>query len=155
MRNLWRHLQFGIRLFRKNPGFTAAAVIALALAIGANTAIFSVVYATLLAPLPYRQPVAGELLFRPGFLRVSGPATILAMRNLIVLFIHFIATLTRLLGPGGVRSLVAESLLLKHQLLIVNRSRQRSPNLSASDRILTACWHSWCVRLVCSVPQSY
>ena len=41
----------------------------------------------------------------------------------------------RLLGPGGVRSVVAESLLLKHQLLIVNRSRQRSPNLSAWDRI--------------------
>src|ERR1700676_4620989 len=59
-----------------------------------------------------------------------------AMRNLVVLFIHFIATLARLLGPGGVRSLVAESLLLKHQLLIVNRSRQRSPNLPSSDRIL-------------------
>ncbi len=52
--------------------------------------------------------------------------------------IHLIATLARLLGPGGVRSLVAESLLLKHQLLIVNRSRQRSPNLSAVDRILAA-----------------
>jgi putative transposase len=59
-----------------------------------------------------------------------------AMRNLFVLFIHFIATLARLLGPGGVRSLVAESLLLKHQLLIVNRSRHRSPNLPSSDRIL-------------------
>jgi putative transposase len=58
------------------------------------------------------------------------------MRNLIVLVIHLIATLARLLGPGGVRSLVAESLLLKHQLLIVNRSRQRSPNLSGWDRIL-------------------
>ena len=58
------------------------------------------------------------------------------MRNLVVLLIHFIATLARLLGPGGVRSIVAESLLLKHQLLIVNRSRQRSPNLSAWDRIL-------------------
>jgi len=59
-----------------------------------------------------------------------------SMRNLAVLVIHLIATLARLLGPGGVRSLVAESLLLKHQLLIVNRSRQRSPNLSAGDRIL-------------------
>ena len=58
------------------------------------------------------------------------------MRDLVVLFIHFIATLARLLGPGGARSIVAESLLLKHQLLIVNRSRHRSPNLSASDRIL-------------------
>ena len=58
------------------------------------------------------------------------------MRDLVVLFIHLIATLARLLGPGGVRSLVAESLLLKHQLLIVNRSRQRSPSLPSSDRIL-------------------
>src|SRR5207249_9767104 len=58
------------------------------------------------------------------------------MSNLVILFIHFIATLARLLGPGGVRSIVAESLILKHQLLIVNRSRQRSPNLCTSDRIL-------------------
>jgi putative transposase len=58
------------------------------------------------------------------------------MCDLVVLFIHFIATLARLLGPGGARSIVAESLLLKHQLLIVNRSRHRSPNLSAWDRIL-------------------
>ena len=58
------------------------------------------------------------------------------MGDLVVLFIHFIATLARLLRPGGARSIVAESLLLKHQLLILNRSRQRAPNLSASDRIL-------------------
>ncbi len=58
------------------------------------------------------------------------------MRNLAVLFIHFIAVLTRMLGPGGVRSLVAEPLLLKHQILILNRSRKRSPNLHVSDRIL-------------------
>src|SRR5260370_9495286 len=65
------------------------------------------------------------------------------MRTLVVLFIHFIASLARLLGPGGVRSLVAESLLLKHQLLIVNRSRQRSPNLRASDRILAGLMALW------------
>jgi hypothetical protein len=58
------------------------------------------------------------------------------MCHLIILFIQFIATLARLFGPGGIRSLVAESLLLQHQLLILNRSRQRSPNLRASDRIL-------------------
>src|SRR5882724_11244593 len=57
-----------------------------------------------------------------------------SMRHLVVLFIHFIATLARLLGPGGVRSLVAESLLLKHQLLLLNRSRQRFPNLRVPDR---------------------
>ena len=60
------------------------------------------------------------------------------MRHLVVLFIHFIASLARLLGPGGVRSVIAESLLLKHQMLIVNRSRQRTPNLRSSDRILAA-----------------
>jgi hypothetical protein len=65
------------------------------------------------------------------------------MRDLVVLLIHFIATLARLLGPGGVRSIVAESLLLKHQLLIVNRSRQRSPNLSAWDRILAGWMALW------------
>jgi putative transposase len=59
-----------------------------------------------------------------------------SMRHLVVLFTHFLATLVRLLGPGGVRSIVAESLLLKHQLLLLNRSRHRSPNLSAWDRIL-------------------
>ncbi len=58
------------------------------------------------------------------------------MSSLVLLFIHFLATLARLLGPGGVRSIVAESLILKHQLLIVARSRQRSPNLCTSDRIL-------------------
>jgi hypothetical protein len=50
-----------------------------------------------------------------------------------------------LLQPGGVRSLIAESLLLKHQLLIVNRSRQRSPTLSSWDRILAG-WMALLVR---------
>ena len=65
------------------------------------------------------------------------------MRDRVVLFIHFIATLARLLRPGGARSIVAESLLLKHQLLILNRSRQRAPNLSASDRILAGWLALW------------
>src|SRR5208282_6717047 len=66
----------------------------------------------------------------------SPPCYHSSMRHLVVLFIHLIAVLTQLFQPGGVRSLVAESLLLKHQLLIVNRSRQRAPHLRASDRIL-------------------
>jgi transposase InsO family protein len=58
------------------------------------------------------------------------------MRDLVILFIHLIATFARLLGPGGMRSVVAESVLVKQQLLILNRSRQRSPNLRASDRLV-------------------
>jgi putative transposase len=48
------------------------------------------------------------------------------MRDLAVLFIHLITTISRLAGPGGARSVVAESVLVKQQLLILNRSRQRS-----------------------------
>ena len=68
-----------------------------------------------------------------------------SLRHFVVLFIHLIAILTQLLQPGGVRSLVAESLLLKHQLLIVNRSRHRSPTLSSWDRILAG-WMALLVR---------
>ncbi len=50
-----RDARFGTRLLRRNPGFTAVAVITLALGISATTAIFSVVYGTFFAPLPYRQ----------------------------------------------------------------------------------------------------
>jgi putative ABC transport system permease protein len=56
MMNLVHNLRFGFRLLAKNLGFTSVALLALTLGIGANTAIFSVVYATLLAPMPYPNP---------------------------------------------------------------------------------------------------
>jgi putative ABC transport system permease protein len=56
MTHVLRDARFGLRLLWRNPGFTAVAVLALALGIAANTAIFSVVHATLLAPLPYPDP---------------------------------------------------------------------------------------------------
>ncbi len=62
------------------------------------------------------------------------------MKGLLVVLAHLLTTLASLLGPGGSRAIVADSLLLKQQLLIINRSRKRAPNLTATDRILLGFW---------------
>src|SRR5712691_11897764 len=58
------------------------------------------------------------------------------MRDVVILFVHVIVNLLRLAGPGGLRSVVAESVLVKHQLRILNRGRKRAPNLRAADGII-------------------
>src|SRR6267142_268504 len=65
------------------------------------------------------------------------------MHDLIVLFVHLVTTVLRILRPGGLRSVVAESLLIKHQLLIVNPSRRRAPNLRVLDRLIAGFCSLW------------
>ena len=58
------------------------------------------------------------------------------MRDLLLLAEHLFVTLARLARPGGVRAVIAASLLLKHQLIISGRSRRRAPPLTAIDRFV-------------------
>src|SRR5437870_7848570 len=59
------------------------------------------------------------------------------MRDIFTLFLHAIVTIIRFGQPDGLRSVVAESVLMRHQVLILNRGRKCAPNLRASDRIIT------------------
>ena len=58
------------------------------------------------------------------------------MRELLILGIHLLVTVAKLVRAGDVRAIAAESLLLKHQLLISNRCRRRAPNLTSIDRLV-------------------
>src|SRR5262245_25644361 len=71
LEELWQDARYGGRMLLKTPGFTAAAALTLALGVGANTAVFSVVYATLLKPLPY-----------PEAERIYGVEVVIPERNL-------------------------------------------------------------------------
>jgi putative transposase len=58
------------------------------------------------------------------------------MKDVIFLLLHLLSTVARLIQPGGSRTIIAENLLLKQQLIIHSRSRQRAPNLTTRDRTL-------------------
>ena len=62
------------------------------------------------------------------------------MKDVLVPLAHLLTTIAKLLGPGGAWAVVADSLLIKQQLLAINRSWRRAPNLSTQDRFLLGFW---------------
>src|SRR6516165_1659962 len=80
--------------------------------------------------------VSGELLNWAKIRCFSGFWYHARMRHVVILFLPLIVTVVRLARPGGLRSVVAESLLVKHQLRILHRGRKRAPNLSAGERFI-------------------
>src|SRR3954469_21599129 len=62
------------------------------------------------------------------------------MRNLLLALLHLAVVSAKLCGAGGVRAVMAENLLLKQQLIVLRRARQRGPNLTSSDRLLCGFW---------------
>jgi putative transposase len=62
------------------------------------------------------------------------------MKDLLILLVHLLTTIAKLFGPGGAKAIVADSLLMKQQLPIMNRARRRVPNLSALNRFLLGFW---------------
>ena len=58
------------------------------------------------------------------------------MRDVAIVILHLIVTMVRLARPGGLCSVVAESVLVKHQLVILNRGRKRAPNLRTAVRVI-------------------
>ena len=67
----------------------------------------------------------------------------LSMKELFILVAHLLTTLVRLARPGGVRSVLAQSLALKHQLLVVQRRRKRAPRLTPWDRLFFGLCSHW------------
>src|SRR6476660_539911 len=58
------------------------------------------------------------------------------MKELLLALLHLAVVTAKLCGPGGVRAVIAENLLLKQQLIVLRRARQRAPNLELSDRLI-------------------
>jgi putative ABC transport system permease protein len=104
MQSLWQDVHYGLRVLRRNFALSIVAVIALALGIGANTAIFSVVNAVLLRPLPYRNAeriVAIQEISKDGRRIQVTPANFLDWRAQNTVFEHLSAILTRTSNLAG------------------------------------------------------
>lgn len=121
MRNLWQDVIYGARMLAKKPGFTLVAALSIALGIGANTVIFSLVNATLLGPMPYTHPerVAVIWRFRTQRPEDRGATTVADLRLLVARNSSFDVvggsyqnskTLSATAGEAGENGLPAERL---------------------------------------------
>ncbi|HEY7290932.1 MAG TPA: ABC transporter permease [Vicinamibacterales bacterium] len=114
---LIQDLRYALRLCLRAPGFTAVAVLALALGIGANTAIFTIVNAALIERLPFRDPARLVVLWevnaqRPGRLNVVGPMNFLRWQERASSFeamAGFVDTRTNLTGDGNPEELTVQN----------------------------------------------
>src|ERR1700735_5566749 len=110
MGTLWPDVRYALRTFARSPGFTAVAVLTLALGVGANTAIFSLFYAVMLKPLPFREPthlIAAWDTYQPQFAKLGvSPAEIEAWNAQNDIFeqtawYRYVSNDLTLQAPGG------------------------------------------------------